>query len=73
MQTGLTVGVRLKEVATKDVVYRDCVVLHSDGIGLMFEVQRTVADAGGDVDLHVSQLLIPWVNIKHVVLMEERT
>ena len=73
MQTGLTVGVRLKEIATHDVVYRDCAVLHSDSVGLVFEVQRTVADAGGDVDLHVSQILIPWANIKHVVLMEERT
>jgi hypothetical protein len=36
-------------------------------------VQRTIADEGGDVELAVSQMLIPWVNIKHVVLMEERT
>jgi hypothetical protein len=73
MQTGLTVGVRLKEIATRDVVYVNCTVLHSDGVGLVFEVQRTIADEGGDVELAVSQMLIPWVNIKHVVLMEERT
>ena len=73
MQTGLTVGVPLKEIATRDVVYVNCRVLHSDAIGLVFEVQRTIADEGGDVELAVSQMLIPWVNIKHVVLMEERT
>jgi len=69
----LAVGVKLKEVATRDVVYRNCIVLHSDAIGLVFEVERTVSDAGGDVENVVSQLLVPWANINHVLLVEERT
>jgi hypothetical protein len=74
MQQGsLAVGVKLKEVATRTITYQNCTVLHSDAIGLVFEVQRTVSDAGGDVETVVSQLLVPWVSINHVLLMEERT
>ena len=73
MQTGFSVGVRLKEVATQGIVYQNCTVLHSDNIGLVFEVQRTLSDEGGNVELVVSQMLVPWTNIKHLVLMEERT
>jgi hypothetical protein len=69
---GLAVGVKMKEVATRDHVYVNCTVLHSDTIGLVFEVQRTVAE-GGNVENVVSQVLVPWVNIHHVLLMEERT
>jgi hypothetical protein len=47
-------------------------VLHSDSIGLVFEVQRTIAE-GGNVENVVSQVLVPWVNIHHVLLLEERT
>ena len=69
-QTGLMVGVKIKEIATKDHSYTNCTVLHSDTIGLVFEVQRTVSE-GGNVELTVSQMLVPWANIKHVVLVEE--
>ena len=69
----LTVGVRLKEIATREIAYQSCTVLHSDAIGLVFEVQRTLSDEGGNVELVVSQIMVPWSNIKHVVLMEERT
>jgi hypothetical protein len=72
-KAGLPVGVRMKEVATRDIVYQNCTLLHSDAIGLVFEVQRTLSDAGGNVEVAVSQMLIPWSNIKHVVLMEELT
>jgi len=41
-------------------------------VGLVFEVQRTVAE-GGNVETVVSQVLVPWVNIQYVLLMEERT
>jgi hypothetical protein len=68
----LAVGVKLKEVATRDFVYQNCTVLHSDGVGLVFEVERTVSD-GGTIENVVSQMLVPWVNIHHVLLMEERT
>lgn len=71
-QSGLMVGVRIKEIATKDHSYVDCTVLHSDAIGLVFEVQRTVSE-GGNVENVVSQVLIPWVNINYVLLVEERT
>jgi hypothetical protein len=70
--TGLNVGVRLKEIATRDHTYQNCTVLHSDAIGLVFEVQRTVSE-GGQIENVVSQVLIPWTNIHHVLVMEERT
>lgn len=71
-KSALLVGVRLKEVATPDNVYTNCSVLHSDGVGLVFEVQRTVNE-GGQIETVVSQVLVPWTNVKHVLIMEERT
>ena len=71
-QTGLMVGVKIKEIATKDHSYTNCQVLHSDAIGLVFEVQRTVSE-GGTIENVVSQVLVPWTNIHHVLLVEERT
>ena len=71
-KVGLNVGVRLKEIATRDNIYTDCTILHSDAIGVVFEVQRAVAE-GGTVETVVSQMLIPWNNIRHLLLMEERT
>jgi hypothetical protein len=68
----LTVGVRLKEIATRDTVFTECRVLHSDAIGLVFEVERTVAE-GGNVEAVVSQILVPWANVRHIVVMEEKT
>jgi hypothetical protein len=69
---GLAVGVRLKEVVTRDVHYQDCRVLHADSVGLVFETERTVSE-GGNVETVMSQVLIPWVNIQYVIVMEERT
>jgi hypothetical protein len=68
----LGVGVKLKEIGTKDTVYTNCAVLHSDAIGLVFEVQRTVSE-GGTIENVVSQYLVPWVNINYVLVMEEIT
>jgi hypothetical protein len=68
----LMVGVRLKEIATRDVVFTDCRVLHADAVGLVFEVERTVSE-DGTVERVISQMLVPWSNIRHVVLVEERT
>jgi hypothetical protein len=68
----LGVGVRLKEIGTKDTVYTNCAVLHSDAIGLVFEVQRTVSE-GGTIENVVSQYLVPWVNINYILVMEEIT
>jgi len=70
--TGLMVGVKIKEIATRDTHYQNCRVLHSDAVGLVFEVERTVAE-GGNVETVVSQVLVPWVHIRYVLLMEERT
>ncbi len=69
----LPVGVRLKEVATRDVVYTNCRMLHSDAVGLVFEVERTVSEDDGTVERVLTQLLVPWSNIRHVVVVEERT
>ena len=71
MQQGLGVGVKVKEVSTRSLVYQDCTVLHSDAIGLVFEVQRTVAE-GGTIETVVSQVLVPWANINHILLIEQR-
>ncbi len=72
MTNGLAVGIRLREVATAHTHYQACTVLHSDAIGLVIEVERTVAE-GGNVETVVSQVLVPWGQIHYVVLMEERT
>ncbi|HXB54051.1 MAG TPA: hypothetical protein VN461_04660 [Vicinamibacteria bacterium] len=69
---GLGMGTHLKEVATQDVIYRNCSVIRSDVVGLLFEVQRTITDAGGDVEHVHSQLLIPWASITYVLLAEEK-
>ncbi len=70
---GLGPGTHLKEVATRDVVYHNCSVIRCDTVGLVFEVHRTVADAGGDVEPVLSQLLVPWTNINHVLLREQKS
>ena len=68
----LQTGTLLKEVATRDVVYQGCGVVHADPIGLVIEVERTISE-GGNVETVVSQILIPWAQIHHVVVSEERT
>jgi hypothetical protein len=70
--SALSVGVKLKEVATAGHAYQNVTVLHSDAVGLVFEVNRTVAE-GGTVENVVSQVLVPWAQIRHVLVMEERT
>jgi hypothetical protein len=72
MTNGLAVGVKLKDVATAHTHYIDCAVIHSDAIGLVIEVERTLAE-GGNVETVVSQVLVPWGQIHYVVIMEERT
>jgi hypothetical protein len=68
----LMVGVRLKEIVTPEAAYVDCRVLHADAVGLVFEVERTVSE-DGTVERVISQMLVPWSNIRHVVLVEERS
>ena len=71
-QPSLTVGMKVSQVGTRDTVYEACTILHSDGIGLVFETQRTVSE-GGQIENVVSQILVPWANVQFVVLMEVRT
>jgi hypothetical protein len=70
-RSSLMVGVKLKEVATPQVVYTNCNVLHADSMGLAFEVERTVAE-GGNIETVTTQMLIPWHNILHIIVMEQR-
>ena len=42
--TALAVGVKLKEINTGAIAYQNCTVLHADSVGLVFEVERTVAE-----------------------------
>ena len=50
----LAPGQRLKEVATKDVVYQGCSVVYSDDVGLVIEVERTICfeEEGGDCEAY---------------------
>jgi hypothetical protein len=68
---GLKTGVKMKEIATHGNVWTNCTVLHSDAVGLVFEVQRTISE-GGNVETVVSQVMVPWSNVQHVLLVEER-
>jgi hypothetical protein len=68
---GLKTGVKMKEIATRGNVWTNCTVLHSDAVGLVFEVQRTISE-GGNVETVVSQVMVPWSNVQHVLLVEER-
>jgi hypothetical protein len=65
-------GTVVKEVATSEVVYQNCTVVRWDTVGLAFATQRTVTE-GGDVETVVSQVFVPWTNIQHVVIKEDRT
>ncbi len=71
-KSSLNVGVKMKEVACRDKTYENCTVLHSDSIGLVFEVQRTIAE-GGTIETVVSQVLVPWTSVNYILLMEEKT
>jgi hypothetical protein len=67
----LTVGVRIRELVTASNAWHDVTVQHSDAVGLVFEVQRTVSE-GGQIETVVSQILVPWAQIQYLVLMEQR-
>ncbi|HVR70495.1 MAG TPA: hypothetical protein VMT87_06580 [Vicinamibacteria bacterium] len=68
----LVAGTRLKEVATREIVYQGCSVVHSDATGLVIEVQRTLSE-GGNIETVVSQILLPWSSVNYVILAEQRT
>ena len=65
----LGVGVVLKQIVAVSATWNNCRVLHSDSIGIAFEVERTIAEAG-TIETAVSQLFVPWTSVKHVLVME---
>ncbi len=65
----LGVGVVLKQIVAVSVTWNNCRVLHSDSIGIAFEVERTIAETG-TIETAVSQLFVPWTSVKHVLVME---
>ncbi len=69
---GLAAGTPVKEIAIRDHVWHNCSVVRSDYVGILFQVQRTVTE-GGDVENVVSQIFVPWSNVNHIVLSEERS
>jgi hypothetical protein len=66
----LGVGVVLKQIVAVSATWANCRVLHSDSVGIAFEVERTIAD-GGTIETAVSQIFVPWSSVKHVVVMEQ--
>lgn len=66
------VGRAVREVATQSIVYQNCKVVASDAVALTIEVERTISE-GGNVETVVSQILIPWLHVQHVIVTEERT
>ncbi|HQZ17433.1 MAG TPA: hypothetical protein PKU70_13625 [Vicinamibacteria bacterium] len=65
----LGVGVVLKQIVAVSATWNNCRVLHSDSIGIAFEVERTIAETG-TIETAVSQLFVPWTSVKHVLVME---
>jgi hypothetical protein len=70
---GLVPGTILREVATPGLVWKDCTVVRSEAVGLVFQVDRAVTDEGGDVENVRSTVLVPWTSVSHVVVEEERS
>ena len=70
---GLVPGTVLHEVATQASLWKECTVVQSEAVGLVFEVERAVTDAGGDVETVKSTVLVPWTSVNHVVVAEERS
>jgi len=69
--SALGVGVVVKQIVAVSGTWDGCRILHSDEIGVAFEVERAVADSGGTIETAVSQLFVPWSSVKHVVVMEQ--
>jgi hypothetical protein len=67
----LGVGVVLKQIAAMSATWDNCRVLHSDTVGIAFEVERAVADSGGTIETAVSQVFLPWSSVKHIIVMEQ--
>lgn len=68
--SALGVGVVLKQIVGLSQAWDNCRVLHSDAVGIAFEVERTISESG-TIETAVSQLFVPWSSVKHVVVMEQ--
>ena len=66
----LGVGVVLKQIVAVSVTWDKCRVLHSDSVGIAFEVERTIAESGS-IETAVSQVFVPWTSVKHIIVMEQ--
>ena len=69
--SALGVGVVLKQIVAHSATWDNCRVLHSDTVGVAFEVERAVADSGGTIETAISQVFLPWTSVKHVIVMEQ--
>ncbi|MEO5762309.1 MAG: hypothetical protein ABIR28_08360 [Vicinamibacteria bacterium] len=66
----LGVGVVLKQIVASSASWDNCRVLHSDAVGIAFEVERTISETGV-IETAVSQVFLPWSSVKHVLVMEQ--
>ncbi len=66
----LSVGVVLKQIVAVSGAWENCRVLHSDAVGVAFEVERTISESG-TIENAVTQVFIPWSSVKHVIVMEQ--
>lgn len=68
--SALGVGVVLKQIVAVAASWDKCRVLHSDAVGIAFEVERTIAESGS-IETAVSQVFVPWTSVKHIIVMEQ--
>jgi hypothetical protein len=68
--SALGVGVSLKQIVAASGTWENCRVLHSDAVGVAFEVERTISESG-TIETAVTQVFIPWTSVKHVIVMEQ--
>ncbi|MBP6704016.1 MAG: hypothetical protein KBH14_11265 [Vicinamibacteria bacterium] len=66
----LGVGVVLKQIVAVSGSWDNCRVLHSDAVGIAFEVERTISESG-TIETAVSQVFVPWSSVKHIIVMEQ--
>ncbi len=55
----LGVGVVLKQIVAVSATWNNCRVLHSDAVGVAFEVERTISETG-TIETVSSQVFLPW-------------
>ena len=67
---GLGVGVVVKQIVAGASTWNNCRILHSDAVGVAFEVERTVSETG-TIETVVAQIFLPWTSVKHIIMMEQ--